>query len=67
MEARSSPQHNDTGVSEFTGTAGTQRLMNEVGMAGSQIKLKIALGFLNYPHFPHLLVLEQEKDLRQRH
>ena len=53
-----SPQHNDTGVSELTGTARMQRLMNEVGMAGSQIKLKIAPGFLNYPR---LLVLEQKK------
>ena len=31
-----SPQHNDTAVSELTGTAGIQRLMNEVGVAGSQ-------------------------------
>lgn len=66
-----SPQHDDTGVSGLTGTAGTQsqlagiqRLVNEVGMAGSQIKLKIAPGFLNYPR---LFVLEQEKDLRQTH
>lgn len=64
FRALCSPQHNDTGASELTGTAGVQRFMNKVGMAGSQIKLKIAPGFLNYPC---LLVLEQEKDLRHTH
>lgn len=52
------------GFSKLTGTAGIQRLMNKVGMAASQIKLKIAPSFLNCPC---LLVLEQEKDLRQTH
>lgn len=59
-----SPQHNDTGVSELAGTSGIQRIRNKVGISGSQIKLKIAPSFLDYPH---LLVLEQEKDLRQTH
>lgn len=47
-------------VSELTGTAGIQRRIHEVGVADSQIKLKIARGFLNYPC---LLALEQEKCL----
>lgn len=35
-------QQNDAGVSELTGTTGMQRRMTEIGMADSQIKIKIA-------------------------